>query len=90
EVKEARLQALLKLQDEISKKHRQDFLGQTVEVLVEKRGTKDPRYIKGRTRCWKSVLFEGDDSLIGTLQNVQIHSYSHQTLLGSVVDKKNL
>lgn len=85
EVKEARLQALIKLQDEIYKKHRQALLGQTVEVLVEKRGTKDQRYLKGRTRCWKSVLFEGDDSLIGTLQNIQIHSYSHQTLLGNKV-----
>ncbi len=38
EIKQERLQRLLTLQDEIYAKHRQTFLGQTVEVLVEKRG----------------------------------------------------
>lgn len=85
EVKQKRLQRLLQLQDQIYAKQRQKFLGQTVEVLVEKRNFKDDRFLKGRTRCWKNVLFEGRDEWIGTLQQVLIHSYSHQTLLGEVV-----
>lgn len=84
EVKEERLQRLIKLQDEIYAKQRQSILGQSLEVLVEKRGFKDPRFLKGRTRCWKNVLFEGPDELVGTLQNVNIHSYSYQTLLGTL------
>lgn len=85
EVKQERLQSLIKLQDEIYAKQRQAMLGTTVEVLVEKRNFKDQSLLKGRTRCWKNVLLPGDDSLIGTFQQVNIHSYSHQTLLGTSV-----
>lgn len=85
EVKQARLQRLLHLQEEIYAQQRQALLGQTLEVLVEKRNFKDDRFLKGRTRCWKNVLFEGDDSLIGTLQPIHIRGYSHQTLTGERV-----
>jgi tRNA-2-methylthio-N6-dimethylallyladenosine synthase len=85
EVKQERLQRLIHLQDEIYAKQRQVMLGQTVEVLVEKRGYKDNNFLKGRTRCWKNVLFPGGDELIGTLQQIQVHSYSHQTLLGDLI-----
>lgn len=84
EVKQDRLHRLLQLQEQITIKQRQTILGQTVEVLVEKRNSKDTGFLKGKTRCWKSVLFPGGDELIGTLQQVHIHSYSHQTLLGEL------
>ena len=83
-VKQARLQKLLDLQDTIYAKQRQAMLGSSLEVLVERRSRKTPEMLKGRTRCWKNVLFPGDDALIGTLQNIQVHSYSHQTLLGTL------
>lgn len=82
EIKDARVARLLKLQEEISAEQKQQLLGHTVEVLVERRN-KEGR-LKGRTRCWKKVVFDGDDALIGTLQPVTLHSYNHQTLLGSV------
>lgn len=82
EVKQERLQKLILLQDEISSKHRQEILGKDVEILVEAQNFKDSSLLKGRTRCWKNVLFPGDQSLIGTLQRVKVHSYSHQTLIG--------
>lgn len=84
-VKEDRLKRLQELQDAISHKHRQQMLETDVEVLVEKLNFKDSSLLKGRTRCWKNVLFKGDESLIGTLQKVHIHSYSHQTLLGDLI-----
>lgn len=86
EVKEDRLKRLLALQEGIAAQHRQAMLGQEVEVLVEAHNFKDNNLMKGRTRCWKNVLFPGDGSLIGTLQKVKIHSYSHQTLLGELSD----
>lgn len=85
EIKEDRLKRLIALQDQISMKQRQEALGKEVEVLVEKRNFRDDAILKGRTRCWKNVLFKGDDSLIGTMQQVKIHSYSHQTLIGDLV-----
>lgn len=84
EVKNDRLQRLLKLQEEIDTEKRQAFLGSSVEVLVEKQNFRDKNLLKGRTRCWKNVLFPGDPSLIGTLQTIDIHSYSHHTLLGEI------
>lgn len=85
DVKQDRLQRLIKLQDGITAKERQSFLGKEVELLVEKRTDKDSTLLKGRTRCWKKVLFKGDDSHIGTLQKVKVHSYSHQTLMGDLI-----
>lgn len=81
EVKQDRLHRLLQLQNEIASEERQEMLGTEVEVLVEKRN-RDEKHLKGRTRCWKNVLFKGDDSLIGTLQKIHVTSYSHQTLIG--------
>lgn len=85
EVKQDRLQRLMHLQDEIYAMQRRSFLDTEVEVLVERKNFKDDSLLKGRTRCWKNVLFPGDESLIGTLQKIKIHSYSHQTLLGNLL-----
>jgi tRNA-2-methylthio-N6-dimethylallyladenosine synthase len=85
EVKLARLQQLTDLQNQISNEERQQMLGQTYEVLVE-RLNKDGQMLKGRTRCWKKVIFEGPTSLIGTLQPIKVHSYSHQTLIGDLAE----
>ncbi len=84
EVKDDRLVRLTKAQDIVSNKKRVAFLGTSTEVLVEKQNFKNAALLKGRTRCWKNVLFPGDASLIGTVQNIHIHSYSNQTLLGDI------
>ncbi|MBA2367569.1 MAG: tRNA (N6-isopentenyl adenosine(37)-C2)-methylthiotransferase MiaB [Candidatus Protochlamydia sp.] len=84
EVKQARLQRLLQLQEKFYVKQRQVLLGETVEVLIEKKNSKGEGMLKGRTRCWKNVLFPGGDELIGTLQQIKIHGCSNQTLLGEV------
>lgn len=80
EVKEERLQRLIALHEEITAKERQELLGQELEVLVEQKN-RDGQ-LKGRTRCWKKVIFTGSDEMIGSLQKVKIHSYNHQTLIG--------
>ena len=83
EIKQERLQRLLTLHNSTVTKQRQTLLGTDVEVLVEKRNFKDNAFLYGRTRCWKTVIFEGGDELIGTLQKVKVHGYNHQTLLGT-------
>ena len=82
-VKEERLQRLLDLQNQITNAELQQMLGQSFEVLVEK-FNKDGRLLKGRTRCWKKIIFEGPESCIGTLQQIRVHSFSHQTMLGTL------
>lgn len=82
-VKEERHQRLLKLHEEVSATLMQEKLGQTVEILVERKN-KDHEHLKGLTRCWRNVIFKGDPSLIGTIQHVDIHSYSHNTFIGTL------
>lgn len=89
EIKQDRLQRLIKLQEEIYTKHRQEMLGTEVEVLVESQNFKDSSLLKARTRCWKNVLFSGNKDLIGSLQKVHVHSYSHQTLIGDLVENES-
>ena len=81
-VKDDRHKRLLELHQQTASELMRELLGDTVEVLVERRN-KDSRYLKGVTRCWRNVIFEGDDSLIGTLQMVSLHSLSHHTLIGT-------
>ena len=85
EVKQERLQRLIQLQEGITAKHVQSLIGQEVEVLVESRTRNDGTLLKGRTRCWKKVIFEGGDEMIGTLQRVNVHSQSQQSLIGTLV-----
>ena len=82
EVKEERLQRLMSLYQEIGNEERMRMLGNTYDVLVE-RLNKDSRYLRGRTRCWKKVIFEGSSDLIGKEIPIKVHSFNHQTLLGS-------
>lgn len=88
EVKEDRLQRLMHLQDIKTKQHLQNCLGTKMEVLVDGKNLKDESYYKGKTSCWKNVMFKkpalDKKDLIGELVNVNIHSYAHQTLIGEV------
>jgi tRNA-2-methylthio-N6-dimethylallyladenosine synthase len=91
EVKNDRLHRLMALQEEVASEEKKNMLGAEVEVLVESKN-RDELHLKGRTRCWKKVIFplthSGGDHLIGTLQKVKIHGYSHQTLLGELAIPK--
>ncbi len=82
EVKDARLKKLLQLQEKINHEQLTEMLGTEVEVLVEEKGQRGDGMLKGRTRCWKKVLFQGEESLVGTLQTIKLHSFTHTSLLG--------
>lgn len=84
EVKQERLQRLMDLYQQIASEERAQMIGKEVEVLVERRN-RDEKLLKGRTRCWKKVIFSGNERFIGTLQKVKISGCNHQTLLGEIV-----
>lgn len=84
EVKQDRLQRLMEVHDKISTEERLQFLDKTVEVLVERQNKDGLLY--GRTRCWKKVIFPGSSTLIGSLQQVHLHSSNHQTLIGDLAE----
>jgi len=83
EVKQERLHRLLSLHAEIGNEERQGMLGSEVEVLVEKQ--LDNCKLKGRTRCWKNVVFEGTEHLVGTLQKVKVLGYGNQTIVAELI-----
>lgn len=85
EVKHERHQRLLKLHQQQATEQRSRMIGSSVEVLIE-RYDAERHHLKGRTRCWKNVVFEGDPSLVGTLQTVDIHGFNHQTLLANPLE----
>jgi tRNA-2-methylthio-N6-dimethylallyladenosine synthase len=84
EVKTERHHRLMDLhKSQIAEQHAA-FLNEPTEVLVEKRNRNGQ--LKGRTRCWKKVIFDGPDEWIGTLRQVKLHSFNHETLVGKSVE----
>lgn len=94
EIKQDRLHRLIKLQEKMTARHLQNLLGTTVEVLVDGRNSKNDTQYKGKTRCWKNVIFKEpsceNKNLIGTLQLIDVHSYTNETLIGSLREKSAL
>ena len=83
-VKEQRQQTLLQMQESINRKQRKKLIGSKMEVLFEKKSQKDLTMLSGKTRCWKSLVCQAPEDLIGSLQNVLIEDVRHQTLIGKL------
>jgi tRNA-2-methylthio-N6-dimethylallyladenosine synthase len=81
-VKKERLQILLKLYKDILKQESKKFLNSRLEVLVD--NFNKEKYLKGKTRCFKKVIFKGNENLIGTLQNIQLKNYKNDTFIGEI------
>lgn len=82
EVKQERLHRLLNLYEKKAAEERMGLIGTQMEVLVE--GVNKNGQLKGTTRCWKNVVLDGDESLIGSLQKIDIHGFNHSTLTGQI------
>ena len=50
----------------------QAMVGQTVRVLVEQHGDRNPEFLMGTADNTRTVLFKGDDALIGQLVMVKV------------------
>ena len=64
------------------------LINKTIEVLVENRN-KDKTKLFGRSEYMTSVLFNGNDDLIGKIVKVKIQSSNRNTLFGEVIDQLN-
>ena len=82
--KKRRLNEIERLQEGIATEIGADFLGKTVEVLVE--GKKGDRW-QGRTRTDRLVFFDSDDDCRGRLMAIRIEHTSPWSLQGEP-DKK--
>jgi len=80
-----RLQVLNQIQDGITLKRNQQLIGTTQNILVEGPSKKaKPNQYMGRTDSNKIVVFNGDDSVVGTLLDVKITAAEGRTLFGEI------
>ncbi len=93
DVKKRRNAELLAVQDAISLADYQQFVGQTVEVLVEGPSKASSRrdlapgefgQLTGRTTCDRIVVFDGPGRLIGQTLPIEVDRASVVTLFGRV------
>jgi tRNA-2-methylthio-N6-dimethylallyladenosine synthase len=93
DVKQARNNELLEVQNEISETENIKFIGKPVEVLVEGRSKKSEQFeeagkpiqMVGRTHCDRIVVFEGNDRQAGQILPVTIFETTPFTMFGTVV-----
>jgi len=88
DIKAARLDEIIRIQNEITEEKNRARVGRVEEVLVEgqdRSGT--PGRLSGRSRGGKVVNFEGDVSLVGTLVDVRITEGKKHSLMGEIVQR---
>ena len=82
EVKKERIQALIKIQNEITIAENQAETGKIHQVLVEGENEKNPSLLAGRTRTNKLVFFPAKKDLTGELVQVKITAATLTHLAG--------
>lgn len=82
--KQERLRFLNAVVTEVSHRCNKRYLDRKVEVLVEGKSERSPNRLCGRTRTNKIVNFEGDQSLIGQLVDIQIQMANPWALRGAI------
>jgi tRNA-2-methylthio-N6-dimethylallyladenosine synthase len=80
-----RLQEIVDLQQRNSWFRSEEFIGQTVEVLVEKASKKSEKDWSGRNSQSITVVFPKENYKIGDFVNVKITSCTSGTLIGEAV-----
>lgn len=86
EVKKRRLQEIVDLQQKISLTQTQRFIGQTVEVLIEKTSKKSDAHWSGRNSQNTTVVFNKEHYKEGDFVNVKIIDCTSATLIGEAID----
>jgi len=83
--KQVRFDRLTALQNDISTRRHQDYVGKRVRILVDA-VQDDARYpLKGRTAGGRLVRLAGDEALVGEFAEVEIVSASTWSLTGELV-----
>lgn len=89
EDKHRNFERLVQLQNEISHKTNETYLGKSVEVLVEGFSKNDPTKYTGRTRTGKVVNFSGTEGITGKLVYVIVTEIHSWFLNGEMVNEVN-
>jgi tRNA-2-methylthio-N6-dimethylallyladenosine synthase len=86
EVKIARLQRMIELQNELSAESNRRDIGKCFEVLVEGFSKRSREQLFGRTQQNKVVVFPRGNHYVGDFVKVKIYDASSATLLGEEVE----
>lgn len=85
EVKKRRLQEVIDLQQKLALQRTQRFLGQTVEVLIEKSSKKSDLHWSGRNSQNTTVVFPKENYKVGDFVLVKVTDCTTSTLIGEAV-----
>ena len=77
---------LLEVQNEISKRKNDAYVGKIVEVLVDGKSKNNAETLSGRTDTAKIVNFRGDESLAGKYVKVKITEAHTWSLNGELIN----
>lgn len=87
EIKKERLQRLNTSLSKWSLYHNKKYEDQNVKVLVEGLSENNDNMLSGRTDTGKTVIFQGDSSLIGKIANVDITTAQTWVLKGKLEEE---
>ena len=82
EIKKRRLAEIILLQQKHSLSHTEQFIGKTVEVLIESSSKKSDSHWMGRNSQNAVVVFPKGDEKLGDLVNIYVEGCTSATLLG--------
>lgn len=85
EEKHKNFDRMIELQNIISKKKNDAYMGRVEEVLVEGASKTNPEFLSGRTSGGKIVNFKGDISLVGSIVKVKITETKTWSLGGEII-----
>ena len=85
ETKSRRLSEIVELQQKHSLYRSKEFVGKTVEVLIEKESKKSNLHWAGRNQQNTTVVFPKENYSIGDFVNVKINSCTSATLIGEAI-----
>jgi tRNA-2-methylthio-N6-dimethylallyladenosine synthase len=86
EEKSARFLELEKIQREVQTKKYNEYLGRTLEVLVERKSTRSENDMVGHSTCHKVVNFPGTPELEGEIVKVKVTATKTNSLYGRKLD----
>ena len=84
--KARRLNEIISLQEQISAEINNTTVGTTVPVLVEGDSRRDTDHFHGKTDTFKTTVFPKANAQVGDIVDVEIHSTTAHTLIGTITE----
>ena len=84
-VKAARLNEINALQSQIARELNEEYVGRTVEILVDGPAPRGEGSFQGRTKTDKVVIVKGSPECMGSYMDVKIIRASHWSLEGEII-----